>query len=89
MTSARRRTTPTRPPSSSPAKAQAVIDGHSTKVSANHLLVIPKGAEHNIINKGDEPLKLFTVYSPPAEEPGISHKTKEDAEAEEEEDDED
>ena len=63
-------------------EGSAVIDGHSTKVSANHLLVIPKGAEHNIINKGDEPLKLFTVYSPPAEEPGISHKTKEDAEEE-------
>jgi mannose-6-phosphate isomerase-like protein (cupin superfamily) len=60
---------------------QAMVDGHQTKVSANHLIVIPKGAKHNIINKGDEPLKLFTVYSPPAEEPGISHKTKAEAEA--------
>jgi mannose-6-phosphate isomerase-like protein (cupin superfamily) len=60
---------------------QAVVDGSRTKVSANHMIVIPKGAKHNIINKGDEPLKLFTVYSPPAEEEGISHKTKEEAEA--------
>ena len=68
-------------------EGSAVVDGHATKVSANHLIVIPKGAKHNIINKGEEPLKLFTVYSPPAEDPGVSHKTK--AEAEEEEGDED
>lgn len=62
-------------------EGQAVVDGSRTKVTANHLIVIPKGAKHNIINKGDTPLKLFTIYSPPAEEEGISHKTKADAEA--------
>jgi len=65
-------------------EGQAVVDGHRTKVSANHMIIIPEGAVHNIINKGDEPLKLFTVYSPPAEEEGVSHKTKEEAEAAEE-----
>jgi mannose-6-phosphate isomerase-like protein (cupin superfamily) len=64
---------------------QAVIDGHKTKVGPNHLIVIPKGAKHNIINKGDEPLKLYSVYAPPAEEPGVDHKTKADADAAEEE----
>lgn len=62
-------------------EGQAVVDGHRTKVTANHMIVIPKGAEHNIINKGEEPLKLFSVYAPPAEEPGVDHKTKEEAEA--------
>jgi mannose-6-phosphate isomerase-like protein (cupin superfamily) len=62
-------------------QGQAVVDGSKTKVSENHLIVIPKGAKHNIINQGDEPLKLFTVYSPPAEEQGVSHKTKAEAEA--------
>ena len=62
-------------------EGQAVVDGSRTKVGPNHLIVIPKGALHNIINKGEEPLKLFTVYSPPAEEQGVSHKTKEEAEA--------
>ena len=66
-------------------EGQAVVDGSRTKVTPNHLIVIPKGAKHNIINKGQEPLKLFTVYSPPAEEQGVSHKTKADAEAAEEE----
>lgn len=63
---------------------QAVLDGHKTKVGPNHMVVIPQGSCHNIINKGDGPLKLFTVYAPPAEEPGISHKTKAEADAAEE-----
>jgi mannose-6-phosphate isomerase-like protein (cupin superfamily) len=66
-------------------EGQAVVDGSRTKVTSNHMVIIPKGAKHNIINKGDEPLKLFTVYSPPAEEQGVAHKTKADAEAAEEE----
>jgi mannose-6-phosphate isomerase-like protein (cupin superfamily) len=66
-------------------EGQVVVDGSKTKVTPNHLVVIPKGACHNIINKGDEPLKLFSVYAPAAEEPGVDHKTKADAEAAEEE----
>ncbi len=62
-------------------EGQALVDGSRQKVTDNHLIVIPKGAKHNIVNKGDTPLKLFTVYSPPAEEPGVAHKTKADAEA--------
>ena len=62
-------------------EGQTVVDGSRQKVTDNHLIVIPKGALHNIINKGDAPLKLFTVYSPPAEEPGVAHKTKADTEA--------
>jgi mannose-6-phosphate isomerase-like protein (cupin superfamily) len=66
-------------------EGQAVIDGSRTKIVANRMIVIPKGAKHNIINKGEQPLKLFSVYSPPAEDPGVNHKTKADAEAAEEE----
>jgi mannose-6-phosphate isomerase-like protein (cupin superfamily) len=62
-------------------EGQAVVDGSRTKVTPNHMIVIPKGAKHNIINKGEGPLKLFTVYSPPAEEEGVNFKTKEAAEA--------
>lgn len=65
-------------------EGQATVDGGNSKVSANHLIVIPKGAEHNIVNKGTGPLKLFSVYAPPAEPAGVAHKTKADAEAAEE-----
>lgn len=65
-------------------EGQAVLDGKRTKVSANHMVVIPQGTKHNIVNKGTTPLKLFSVYAPPAEDPGVAHKTKADAEAAEE-----
>ena len=65
-------------------EGQAVLDGKGTKVGPNHLLVIPQGTRHNIINKGTTALKLFSVYAPPAEEPGVAYRTKADAEAAEE-----
>ena len=61
-------------------EAQFVIDGHSTKAGPNHLVVVPKGAEHNVINKGSGTLKLFSVYAPPAEPEGAAFKTKAEAE---------
>ena len=67
-------------------EGQAVLDGKKTKVSPNHLLVIPKGTKHNIVNSGTEEMKIFTVYAPPAEDPGVSHKTKAEAEATEKDD---
>ena len=70
-------------------EGQAVLDGKKTKVTPNHLLVIPKGTKHNIVNQGQQPLKLFSVYSPPAEDHGVAHKTKADAEAAEAEEGED
>jgi len=60
--------------------AQIVIDGHSTRAGPNHLVVVPKGAEHNIFNKGSAELKLFSVYAPPAEPEGAAFKTKAEAE---------
>lgn len=65
-------------------EGQAVVDGSRTKVVANRTIVIPKGAKHNIINKGSSPMKLFSVYAPPAEPAGVAFKTKADAEAAEE-----
>jgi mannose-6-phosphate isomerase-like protein (cupin superfamily) len=61
-------------------EAQVVIDGHSTKATPNHLIVVPKGSEHNIVNKGTGALKLFSVYAPPAEPEGAAFKTKAEAE---------
>lgn len=64
---------------------QAVLDGHKSKVTQNSMVVAPAGALHNFINTGDTVLKLFTVYAPPEEEPGTVHKTKAEADAAEEE----
>lgn len=61
-------------------EVQVVIDGHSTTATPNHLVVVPKGAQHNIVNKGAGALKLFSVYAPPAEPEGAAFKTKAEAE---------
>ena len=61
-------------------KGQAIVDGAKQTVTDNHMIVIPQGSEHNIVNTGDEPLKLFSVYAPPAEPHGIAARTKADAE---------
>ncbi|HEU4684893.1 MAG TPA: cupin domain-containing protein [Nitrospira sp.] len=42
-------------------------------------LVIPAGTTHNIVNVGTEPLKFYTVYSPPEHRDGTIHRTKQDA----------
>lgn len=42
---------------------------------------VPACTWHNIINTGDRPLKLYTVYAPPHHPHGIVQKTKECADA--------
>jgi len=61
-------------------EAQVTIDGHGTKAGPNHMVIVPKGATHNFANKGSAPLKLFSVYAPPAEPDGVAFKTKAEAE---------
>ncbi len=63
---------------------KAVIDGVETEITDDWAVVIPAGSEHNIINTGDGPLKLYTIYSPPEHEDGIVRATKEEALAKEE-----
>jgi mannose-6-phosphate isomerase-like protein (cupin superfamily) len=63
-------------------EGQAILDGTSRrKVGPNTMVVVPAGTLHNFKNTGEEPLKLFTIYAPPEEEPGTLHKTKAEAEA--------
>jgi mannose-6-phosphate isomerase-like protein (cupin superfamily) len=65
---------------------EVVLDGESHEVEDDFGVVIPAGTRHNVINKSDsEPLKLFTVYSPPEHEPDTVHKTKAEADEAEKE----
>jgi len=45
-------------------------------------IFVPSGTWHNIINIGDEDLKLYSIYSPSEHPPGTIHKTQQDAEKE-------
>jgi mannose-6-phosphate isomerase-like protein (cupin superfamily) len=66
-------------------EGKTVLNGVAQKISDGFAIVIPAGVKHNIINtSSDKPLKLYTVYSPPNHRDGVVHKTKADAEADEE-----
>ena len=60
-------------------KGKAVVNGKTFKVGENDVIFVPAASRHNLVNEGDEPLKLFTVYSPPEHADGTVHATKEDA----------
>ena len=65
-------------------QGKVIIDTATYDVSGGDAVVVPRGAEHNIINTSDtDPLKLYTVYSPPHHADGIIRKTKEEARANE------
>ena len=49
-------------------------------VNENYAIIIPAGTWHNIVNIGNCPLKLYSLYAPPNHPFGTIHKTKLDAE---------
>lgn len=51
------------------------------RVYDDFAFIIPAGTWHNVINTGDKPLKLYSIYAPPNHPRGTVHKTKADAEA--------
>lgn len=50
------------------------------RVYDDYVIFIPAGKWHNLINTGCIPLKLYSIYAPPAHPHGTVHKTKEEAE---------
>jgi len=44
------------------------------------VIIVPAGKWHNLINTGDKPLKLYSIYSPAEHPHGTVHKTVEEAE---------
>jgi mannose-6-phosphate isomerase-like protein (cupin superfamily) len=63
---------------------EAVLDGVRTAIRAGFAVVVPAGANHNIINTGSGPLKLYTLYAPPNHRDGVVHPTRAAAEADDE-----
>ena len=49
------------------------------RVYEDSAIIIPAGKWHNIINTGDTPLKVYSIYAPPQHPRGTVHETKQDA----------
>jgi len=63
---------------------KVIIDGNEYQVSDGSAIVVPAGAQHNVINLSEtDSLKLYTIYSPAHHKDGIVRKTKEEAIAQE------
>lgn len=59
---------------------KCIIDGNEYEISDGSAIVVPAGAEHNVI-AGDQGLKLYTIYSPAHHKDGVVRPTKAKAEA--------
>ncbi len=63
-------------------QGKCIIDGHEYAFADGSVIVVPAGAQHNIINtSATQELKLYTIYSPPHHKDGVVRRTKADAEA--------
>lgn len=60
-------------------KGKIEIDGKSHKIKAEDAIVVPAGARHNLINTGNKPMKLYTVYAPPNHLDQLVQATKSEA----------
>jgi mannose-6-phosphate isomerase-like protein (cupin superfamily) len=64
---------------------KAILDGVEHVIADDWAVVIPAGTNHNIVNtSATEPMKLYTIYSPPEHRLDVVHATKPEAEADEE-----
>jgi mannose-6-phosphate isomerase-like protein (cupin superfamily) len=51
------------------------------EVEDDWALIVPAGVWHNVVNIGEEDVKLYSLYSPPEHPDGTVHVTKADADA--------
>ncbi|MEX2052481.1 MAG: cupin domain-containing protein [Candidatus Paceibacterota bacterium] len=65
-------------------EGMAVLDGIGYDIKDGTAIVVPAGVKHNIVNSSSGAMKLYTVYTPPHHRDGVVHKTKAEAEADNE-----
>lgn len=67
-------------------QGKCIIDEYEYLLKEGDAIVIPAGAEHNVINTSKtDALKMYTIYSPAHHKDGIVRATKKEAEADAEE----
>jgi mannose-6-phosphate isomerase-like protein (cupin superfamily) len=58
--------------------SQGQID-ETHEVEEDWAFIVPAGVWHNVVNIGDEDVRLYSLYSPPEHPDGTVHRTKQDA----------
>lgn len=59
-----------------------VINQSRGEVEEGSIVFVPMGVRHNLVNTGDAPLKLFTIYAPPQHAAGTVQPRKATVETE-------
>ena len=62
-------------------RARVEQAGRDATVGPGEFAFVHAGTRHNVVNVGDEPLRLVTIYAPPHHAPGTVHRTRAEAEA--------
>ncbi len=59
-----------------------IMNGEERPIKAGDAFVVPARVQHNVVNTSAEnPLKLYSIYSPPHHKDGTVHKSKQESEA--------
>lgn len=67
--------------------ATVTLGPRQDKIDETHQLagdwavIVPGGTWHNVINTGETPLRLYSLYAPPEHADGVIHHTKAEADA--------
>jgi mannose-6-phosphate isomerase-like protein (cupin superfamily) len=61
-------------------RGKAILNGKEHALADGSAVVIPAGTKHNIVNASkSEPLKLYTIYTPPEHPDKTIHRNKAEA----------
>jgi mannose-6-phosphate isomerase-like protein (cupin superfamily) len=61
-------------------EGKVIINGEEFSVKNDGAVIVPAGAQHNVINtSAATPLRLYTLYSPPNHPDGTVHRTRAEA----------
>jgi len=55
---------------------EAILDNVHTQIQEGYAVLVPAGTEHNIVNTGKTPMKLYTVYAPPQHRDAVIQRTR-------------
>jgi mannose-6-phosphate isomerase-like protein (cupin superfamily) len=55
---------------------KAIIEDVEYQIKKDFAIVIPAGSKHNLINTGNDKLKLYSIYAPPQHEAGTNEPKK-------------